>query len=222
MIAVVAMAVPGLMHAQGTTPKEKPSDYPVHAAVGRATIAAENMGHSIAAPGGMLFAGDYLVIEVAFYSDSKEPLALAAGQFKLRLNGRKTLIFPQSAGMVAASIKYPDWEQRPNLTVAGSAGNAGVIVGQPRATERFPGDRRAPENRLPQPPRAPDQDHTGLDKAPAPSTGEIVQRAALPEGEVKLPAGGLLYFPYKGKLSTLKSVELIYEGPSGGATLRLP
>lgn len=210
------------MPGQGTTPREKPSDYPVQVISGAVTIAAEDMGHSIPAPRGMLFAGDYLVIEVAVYSDSKEPLTLASGHFKLRLNGKKkSLLFPQSPGMVAASIKYPDWEQQRTFTVGAGMGNAGVILGQPPATERFPGDRRPAESRLPQPPRAPDQDSTGIDKHPEPTTDEIVQRAALAEGPVKLPVAGLVYFPFKGKLSKLKSVELIYEGPTPAAVLRL-
>jgi hypothetical protein len=48
-----------------------------------------------------------------------------------------------------------------------------------------------------------------------------VQRASLPEGERNLPQAGLLFFQYRGKTKNLQSLELIYDGPAGKATLKL-
>ena len=50
---------------------------------------------------------------------------------------------------------------------------------------------------------------------------ELAIDAALPEGETKQPIAGFLYFTHKGKTSGLKSIELVYQGPSGTAVLRL-
>jgi hypothetical protein len=46
-----------------------------------------------------------------------------------------------------------------------------------------------------------------------------VQRAALPEGDRTLPQAGLLFFQYRAK--SIRSIELIYSGPAGQATLKL-
>ena len=45
-----------------------------------------------------------------------------------------------------------------------------------------------------------------------------VQKAAMPEGERMLPSAGLIFFEHRGKSN---SVELIYSGPAGKATLAL-
>jgi hypothetical protein len=48
-----------------------------------------------------------------------------------------------------------------------------------------------------------------------------VQRASLPEGDRPLPKAGLIFFQYRGKTQNLQSLELIYDGPAGKATLKL-
>jgi len=48
-----------------------------------------------------------------------------------------------------------------------------------------------------------------------------VEKASLPEGDRPLPEAGLLFFPYHGQGDKIKSVELIYSGPAGKATLTL-
>jgi hypothetical protein len=48
-----------------------------------------------------------------------------------------------------------------------------------------------------------------------------VQKAALPEGDRALPEAGLIFFQYHGKTDKLDSIELIYTGPAGKATLKL-
>ena len=45
--------------------------------------------------------------------------------------------------------------------------------------------------------------------------------AALPEGDRALPQAGLLFFEYRGKTQGIRSIELIYDGPAGKATLKL-
>ena len=48
-----------------------------------------------------------------------------------------------------------------------------------------------------------------------------VQKAALPEGDRALPQAGLIFFQYRGKTQSIHSIELIYAGPAGKATLTL-
>jgi hypothetical protein len=48
-----------------------------------------------------------------------------------------------------------------------------------------------------------------------------VQKAALPEGDRPLPVAGLIFFPYRGKADGIRTVELMYEGAAGKATLAL-
>ena len=48
-----------------------------------------------------------------------------------------------------------------------------------------------------------------------------MQKEAFPEGDRALPQAGLLFFRYTGKASGIHSVELIYSGPAGKATLEL-
>jgi len=48
-----------------------------------------------------------------------------------------------------------------------------------------------------------------------------VQKASLLEGERPLPEAGLIYFQHRGKVDKIHSLELIYSGPGGKASLNL-
>ena len=146
------MAV-GLLHAQGTPPKGNPADYPVHAQVTGFQIAAEYLAHSLPVNGGVLDAKDYLVLEIAIYPDARATFLVSSGDFNLKINNRKSVLFAQVPGMVAASIKYPDWEVRPTLEATAGLGDTGIILGRPPVTGRFPGDPRPDQSRLPRQPR---------------------------------------------------------------------
>ena len=78
------------------------------------------------------------------------------------------------------------------------------------------------EQRGPAPPRAPD-DNSGVEKSAPEPVEDVINHLALPEGDqVHSPASGYLFFPFQSKLKSIKTLELIYEGPLGQATLRLP
>jgi hypothetical protein len=131
------------------------------------------------------------------------------------------VFLPQAPGFVAASLKYPDWDQERRLEGYGGIGNAGVILGRPRPTERFPGDPTA-RTPLPPAPRAPEpEDPGGIDRQPPPSVDVVAVESALPEGPAPGPVSGFLYFAYKGKVKSIKSVDLQYSGPDGEAALKL-
>jgi len=85
-------------------------------------IGAEYLVHSIPAEKGDYFAKEYLVVEVAIFPVTKNSLKISSGHFTLGIN-RKSTLSAQSAGTVAAALKYPDWEQRPQMTAPGRPGD---------------------------------------------------------------------------------------------------
>jgi hypothetical protein len=216
--AVLSIAA---LAGEGTTPREKPDQYPVQTAVGAHRVAAEYLVHSFSGGGRMFHTDDYLVVEVAVYP-GRPGLQVDAGQFTLRINGKKRALLAQAPGFVAASLKYPDWGWRPRLEAGAGMGNAGVILGRPRTVGRFPGDPRPDRERLPHPPQAPaPEDRSGVDAAPPLTADEAAVEGALPEGAFRGPVSGFLYFAFKGKTKSIRSLELLYTGPAGAAMLRL-
>jgi hypothetical protein len=214
-------AFSAVLPAQGTKPRSTPAEYPAHADLKGITIAAENLGHSITSDYGAFFAREFLVIEVAVFSAEKRPLSFSTGNFNLRINGSKVPLLAQSAGLVAGTIKYEDWTQHTRVTGSAGDGDAGVILGGPRPTERFPGDPNG-RSRAPKPPSV-DTSNPNVPQREDLPIGEAVQRSSLPEGtNLAAPFSGFVYFPFKGKLSKVKSLELLYNGDYGEAALRLP
>ena len=212
----------GLLHAQGTTPKEKPADYPVRTQLPGLEIAAEYLVHSLPVNGGVLDANDYLVLEIAIYPEAGETFSVSSGDFTLKINDRKSVLFAQAPGMVAASIKYPDWEVRPSLEATAGVGGTDVILGRPRTTSRFPGDPVPDQSRLPRQPRVPDQTNTsGQEKPPAEPVEVSIARSALPEGPTHGPVSGYLFFAFKGKTKSIRSLELLYSSPDGRREAKL-
>ncbi|SRR5579864_3039652 len=216
--AVLVLFSAARLFAQ-TEHKDKATDYPVHAVAGKVAIGADYLVHSIPAGDQTFLAKDFLVLEVAVFPAFAEPVTIAGRTFTLRLNGAKFPLAPVSPGFVVASLKYPDWEQHPSAEASAGVGNAGVILGRPPAVGRFPDDRTASH---PNPPRAPTtEEQNGVERTGPESAEEVINRTALPSGPTDHPASGFLYFPFKGKMKSLKSVELIYESEDGSVTLKL-
>jgi len=207
--------------AQGED-RNKASDWPVHASLEKVELGAEYMVHAVTHGEEYAVVRDYLVVEVALYPVKPNRIEVSHQHFTLRINGKKSAIFPQSPGMVAAGMKYDDWERRPGVEASAGVDNTGIILGRPRNTERFPGDPRPGQQRLPKPPTAPQpEDRSGVEKAPKKSPDELVTYVALEEGFTPKPVRGYLYYAFKGKPSSVKSVELVYRGPDGESVLKL-
>jgi len=200
-----------LAFGQGTEPKPKPEDYEVHAQARTAAIGAEFTVHSFSRGEDSYLAKDYLVVEVALYPPKGQTFEVQDANFNLRLNGKKQLLEPQPPTMVAAELRHPEWEQptgvRPEVGVG--VGNTGVILGAPRANPNpFPGSQ-APGT--PSPPiHRPGDDPDGL-RTPPVKADELLLETALVEGPHHSPISGFLYFPYRGKISSIKTLELLYE-----------
>lgn len=208
-----------VLHAQGTTPREKPADYHVQARLPGFDLAAEYLSHSMPEKGGVIDVNEYLVIEVAVFPATKEVAQISGGEFMLQVTDtrrHKSVLLSQTPGMVAASLKYPNWELRPTLEASAGLGDGNVIVGRPRQTERFPGDPRPRQSRLPPRPKVPDQTNpTSDEKLPEVPIEVRVQQLAFPEGAVQGPVSGYLFFPFRGKTKSIRALELLYQSPDG-------
>lgn len=215
-LAFSAIVLAGVLAAQ-ITPKQKPEDYPAHVMVASVGIGAEDLGHSLMTADNSVFIRDYLVIEVAIFARDNKPVKVSANHFTLRINGQKVPLQAQTPGMVAASVMYPDWTSEPQ--VEAQAGP--VIIGRTQPVERFPGDNRPYENRVPNPAPTTDPDSRGVQKRTV-TAEDTIEHSALPEGLFREPVNGCLFFGHPAKkMKSIKSLELIYDGPLGSGTLRL-
>lgn len=134
----------------------------------------------------------HLIVEVTVKAVKGKPVKITHQQFRLRLNGAKLPIAPDTPGMAAAPIYFPEWNVR-----RGVEAQAGpVIIGRPAPQARFPGDPNARGN----------PGHQDM----ASSLSDAMLKAALAEGELFTERTGLLYFPWSGRVAKLKSVELIW------------
>lgn len=209
-----------LLAVWGTNPKTRASDYPATGEAGGIALGAEYLVRSLPSGGQMHFVPGYLVVEAAIFPPTGAGPVISNGQFRLRLNGKKQLLFAQTPGIVAASLKYSDWERSPTVLGSARSGDAAVILGRPGRTERFPGDPRPRQDRLPAPPRAPQpEDPSGSVRPPAKAAHEAAVEYALPEGPAEGPVSGYLYFAWKGNPKGIKSAELLFEAAGGSKAI---
>lgn len=206
LMAVLCQVAPGqgapARDAMSVAPRATPADYQAQAPVGAITIAAEFTGHSIATPQAVLTTEEYVVVEVGLFGPTDARVKLSHEDFSLRINGKKTPVPAQPYALVSKSAKDPEWEalqptesKSKSKTSLGGSGE-GQGDSPPPAPVRMPIERR----------RALEQ---------------RIQKASLPEGDRALPEAGLIYFEHGGKVSGIRSIELIYAGPAGKATLTL-
>lgn len=185
---------------------------------GELTLGAEYLVHSVSSGRQTFVLPKHLVVEVAVFPRKGQAVDLDAGQFSLRINGKKKdVLHPEAPAFVAASLKYSDWEGSRGLQT--DVGLGPVTIGRPTTAGRFPGDNREPQPRTPVP--VPDQNPAGLEKEASLTAEEAVVDAALPEGRATGPVSGHLYFPYRGKTKSLKSLELIFQRGEQQTILRL-
>jgi hypothetical protein len=202
--------------AQNSPPRSKPADYPAHVTLPGMEIAAEYLLHSIPTEKGFYFTKEYLVVDVAVFRNVTENFKISSGQFTLRMNHGQSVLSPDSPGTVAASLKYPDWEQRPNL--AAQAGP--VIIGAPPAVGRFPGDHR--DTQPMPPPVKQEPDPSGAETEPAKSIEQLIALAALSEGHPGNAVKGCVFFRFRGKTKSIRSLELVYDAGESRPKATIP
>jgi hypothetical protein len=183
--------------SKGLPPRAGPAEYAAQAPAGAVTVAAEFMGHSVPTADGTYSTEDYVAVEVALFGAAQASAKLSRGDFSLRVNGKKAASPSQPYELVFHSLKDPEWEPPVKAEKSKSSFGTGGGGNEPPPTPpKMPLDlRRAMEQR--------------------------VQRAAMLEGGRVLPQAGLLFFEFRGKTQSIKSLELIYSGPAGNATLAL-
>ncbi len=190
------------IETKGIPPRATPGDYQAHTQAGKVTIAAEFAGHSVPTEQGPLTTEDFVVVETALFGAPDARLTISAEDFSLRINGKKTPLPSLPYGMILSSVKDPEWippEQ------AKSKSKTGLTSG---------GDSdQSNPNEPPPPVKIPIEVQRAM--------AQRVQKATLPKGDRALPLAGLIFFQYRGKAQGIHSVELIYDGPAGKATLAL-
>jgi len=186
--------------AKGIPPRAAPAEYQAQAAAGTVTVAAEFLGHSIPRPeGSPLITEDYVVVEIALFGPPEARLKISVDDFSVRINEKKAPSPGQPFGMVFRSLKDPDWQPPVSTESKSKTGiNTGGQGGQSD-------------------PPAPVHMPFTLQRA----IQQHVQKVSLPEGDRALPHAGLIFFPYRGKVEGIHSIELYYAGPAGKATLTL-
>jgi hypothetical protein len=213
---IVLLAMAGAAQAGGVEAKARAQDYPQHIALpDGGAVGFEYHGRGAPAAQGGVFFGNHIVLEVAYFPPKDTLAEVRGGHFLLKIDKMKFGIGPESPGMVAASLKYADWEQRRGLEVG-----AGPVVYRPdgRPSRRFPGGPAEPEPR-----RMPDV--TGGDQErpdPQEQEAEAVKTVALPEGPTRQVVAGYLYYRWGGNLKKMKKLVVEYAGAGGPAEVEIP
>jgi hypothetical protein len=142
-----------------------------------------------------------VVVETGFFGPEGARTKLSIDDFSLRVNDKKVALRGQPYGVVLSSLKDPEWEPPVETKKSKSSLNTGDSGGQGQSNDPPPVPKMSfPERR---------------------AMEQKVQKATLPEGDRALPVAGLIFFQYRGKAQGIKSLELIYDGPAGKATLKL-
>ena len=187
--------------AQGLPPRAAPTDYQFQAKAGEVTIAAEFDGHSVPTEEQTLNTEDFVVVEVALFGPPGARTQISRDDFSLRVNGKKAPLPGQSYVVVFSSLKDPTWvspdaqKAKESKTSIGGGGG-GQDSGSMPVVIHVPIELQRAM-----------QQHT--------------QKASLPLGDRALPQAGLLFFQYRGKEKGINSLELIYSGAAGKATVEL-
>jgi len=191
--------------AKGMPPRAAPSEYQAQAKAGTVTIAAEFMGHAVPTPEQNVEAEDYIVVEAGLFGPAGAKIKLARGDFSLRINGKKAASPSEPYELVFHSLKDPQWQPpETEESKAAKSSGSGLTTGNSGGAGNTP---------PPLPPKMPFELRRAME--------QHVRRAAMQEGERDMPQAGLLFFLYHGKSESIRSLELIYSGAAGNATLTL-
>ncbi len=197
------LLVSGLLSFAGTETKPKVEDYPVHSSGKDMDIGVDFGGHTYTGKNHTFVADDYMCLEVAVFAESGRNVVVQNLQFTVRGNGKKQLM-AQTPGIVVSSLKYPDWERQSHTSAEPGPG----MGGPQRGPSRFPGDPRSSDNPPPGTSRTDATPVNGDDAKITPA--QLAMDMALPEGTVHTSVSGYLYFPFRGTMKSIRTLELIY------------
>jgi hypothetical protein len=190
---------------KGMPPRAGASEYQAQGKAGAISIGAEFAAHSVPTPDHTFSSEDYIVVEAGFFGPAGAQIKLSRDDFSLRINGKKVASPSEPYELVFHSLKDPEWQppesaaSKESKSSINTGGGGGGIGG---------GDKLPPV-----PPKMPFPLRRAMEQQ--------VQKAATQEGDRPLPQAGLLFFRYAGKAESIKSLDLIYSGAAGQATLTL-
>jgi hypothetical protein len=196
---------PAARVSKGLPPRATPGEYLSHAQAGNYTIAAEFDRHDVPTAETTLTTEDYICFEVAIFGPPGSHLTVSSSDFSLRINGKKTPLPAEQFAMVFTNLRDPTYEA-PELKEAKENKSSGLNAGGGGGGQSDLGATPPPIHIPPEMERA---------------MQLKVQNAALPEGERTLPVSGLIFFKYGGMPKGIHSVELLYAGAAGKATITL-
>lgn len=93
----------GSVFGQGTVPRERAENYPVHALARSAALGAQFLDQTVAGARQTSTVKGYVVVEVALYPPPGRTVDVHSGNFILRINGKKQELLPQPPSRVAAT-----------------------------------------------------------------------------------------------------------------------
>lgn len=187
-----------LNRAGGLPPRASAADYQFHTQAGKISIVGEFMGHGVPTlEGGPYTTEDFIMVETGFYGPPDAKLDISYQNFSLRINGKKNPVPASPYLSVFKSLKDPDWDDPNKKDDTKTQFNSG-------------------EGNTSDPPRL---IHMPIERQR--TMQARVMKVSLGEGEHPLPQAGILFFDYRGDAKSIHSLELIYNGPAGKATLPL-
>jgi hypothetical protein len=146
---------------------------------------------------------DYVCVEVAIFGASGSHLTVSFSDFSLRINGKKTPLAAEQFATVFTNLRDPTYNP-PELQAAKENKGSGLNTG---------GGQQNDLAATPPPVHIPPEMERAMQLQ--------VQNAAIPEGDRALPVAGLIFFKYGGMPKGIHSVELLYSGSAGKATVTL-
>jgi hypothetical protein len=207
LLAVVTLCAaqpPAPRTSKGLPPRATPGEYLSRAQAGTYTIAAEFDRHDVPTAETTLTTEDYICVEMAVFGPAGSHLALSFNDFSLRINGKKTPLAAEQFAAVFTNLRDPTY-QAPELKDAKEKKSSGLNAGGGGGDNDL--------GSTPPPIHIPPEMERAMQLQ--------VQNAALPEGNRALPVAGLVFFKYGGQPKGIHSVELLYAGAAGKATITL-
>jgi hypothetical protein len=193
---------------RGMPARATAADYQAHADAGKVMIGAEFFQHSVPSPQGLLATEDFVVVEAGVFASKEARTTLSYQDFSLRINGKKNAQASEPYSAIFKSLKDPEWE--PPAPAGGVEKGGKTSINSSGAGGMKAGGAGSDPPPVVHPPLKLQREWESR-----------VKKEAFPEGDRALPQAGLLFFRYGGKASKISSLELIYDGPGGKATLSL-
>ncbi len=193
-----APEAPAPRATKGIPPRGSAAEYMGHGKVGALNIGADFDSHDIPTLESTLTADDYVTVEVGVFGAPGARATIAATDFSIRINGKKSPIPSEGFAALSRNLRDPSWtppDQKEKQKSRGGLNNGGEQDNTPPVIHIPPEMERAMRQQ--------------------------VGAAAMPEGDRALPVAGLLFFKYSGQAKGIHEVELVYEGSAGKGSIKL-